>query len=133
MYPLDIDVKHPGCYKLIRSSEKCLGLKEKDEWTVAEWLTSQGINPYKEMEALYQSVMPPQFSPGSKMDAGLGKLLFLAYDLDTFKEMIQHPSFRKFHGVDEESYQQAMEDEEKLLMLAFSYIRTQLQELFNVM
>jgi len=67
------------------------------------------------------------------MDAGLGKLLFLAYDLDVFKEMIQQPSFRKFHEIDEETYRLAMEDEEELLKLAFSYIRSQLEELFSVM
>jgi Fe-S-cluster containining protein len=133
MYPLDLDPKHPGCYRLIQASEKCLGLKENTEWTVSEWLTSQGVDHYREIEDLYQSVMPPQFSPGSRMDAGLGKLLFLAYDLDVFKEMIQQPSFRKFHEIDEETYRLAMEDEEELLKLAFSYIRSQLEELFSVM
>ncbi len=133
MYPLDLDVKHPGCYRLIVGSSKCYGLRESKEWNVEDWLLSQGIEPYRKMEDLYQSVMPSQFTPGGKMDAGLGKLLFLAYDLDVFKEMIQHKAFRKLHDVDEESYRQAMEDDEKLLMLAFSYIKAQLEELFAFM
>lgn len=133
MYPLDLDVKHPGCYRFITTSSKCFGLREKTEWTVEDWLISQGIAPYREMEELYQGVMPPQFSPRAKMDAGLGKLLFLAYDLDVFKEMIQHRAFRKLHDLDEESYRRAMEDEEELLKLAFSYIRGQLEELFALM
>ncbi len=130
MYPLDINVKNPGTYKLITSSEKCFGLKENVKWTVSEWLSSQGIEPYEEMERLYQSVMPSGFQSGGKMDAGLGKLLFLAYDLDIFLEMLKDDKFRRLHGIDDAVYKEAMEDDEKLLKLVFSYIRGQLEELY---
>ncbi len=130
MYPLDLNVKKPGSYKLITSSDKCFGLKEPQKWNVGNWLSSQGIEPYEEMEKLFQSVMPRGFQPGGKMDAGLGKLLFLAYDTDIFLEMLKDPKFRKLHEIDDDLYKAALENDEKLLKLAFSYIKAQLEELY---
>ncbi len=133
MYPLDMDVKNPGCYKVITSSEKCFGLKEPKKWSVKEWLEFQEVYIYTEMENLYQSIMPPEFSPGGKMNPGLGKLLFLAYDLDIFLEMLKDKTFRRLHDIDEETYGKALEDDEELLKLAFFYIRSQIRELYAFM
>ncbi|HDL90317.1 MAG TPA: YkgJ family cysteine cluster protein [Thermodesulforhabdus norvegica] len=130
MYPLDLHPHKSGCYRIIAGAEKCFGLKENKTWTVGEWLASQGVGPYDEMERLYQSVLPAGFKPGSPMDAGLGKLLFLAYDTDIFLEMLKDSKFRRLHGIDEKEVEIACRDAEALLRLAFDYIREQLRELY---
>lgn len=132
MYPLDINPKKLGTYKLIAASHKCLGLKEHTSWTVDEWLSSQGIEPYEEMEKLYQSIMPKGFTPGGRMDPGLGKLIFLAYDLDIFSEMFRDSKFRKLHDISDEMLEEIMENGEKLLRAAFAYIKGQLEELYQL-
>ncbi|SFM96992.1 YkgJ family cysteine cluster protein [Thermodesulforhabdus norvegica] len=132
MYPLDINPRKPGSYRLIAGADKCFGLKEAQSWTLKEWLSSQGIEPYERMEALYQSIMPAGFKPGGIMDAGLGKLIFLAYDLDIFMEMVKDPKFRKLHEISEPEFNEAMSNDEKLLELAFGYIKGQLEELYGL-
>ncbi len=66
------------------------------------------------------------------MDPGLGRLLFLAYDLDRFLAMLDDPRFRKFHDVDDETFERVKASDEALLLLAFRYIRSQIEELCAV-
>ncbi|MDY6908805.1 MAG: YkgJ family cysteine cluster protein [Thermodesulfobacteriota bacterium] len=131
MFPLDL-AGPPGRYRLIRGNDRCLGLLEKDAWTVGRWLESQGIGPYTRMEEEFQGVMPAGFEPGQRLDAGLGKILFLAYDLDRFARMVVDRRFRSFYGVDDEVLNRLQEDDEALLRLAFRYIRSQMEELIRL-
>jgi hypothetical protein len=84
------------------------------------------------MERLFHSVMPPSFVPGQKLGVGLGKILFLAYDLDRFAEMLHNKHFQAFYELDELMLQRVEENDEELLKLAFQYIRSQLEELLQV-
>lgn len=131
MFPLDL-ASREGEYQMIVGSDRCKGLKEPNTMTVREWLDTQGVGPYEEMERLFHSVLPPSFKPGAPMDAGLGKLLFLAYDLDRFAEMLDNPRFRAFYELDDELLRQVKEDDEAMLRLAFRYIRSQMDELYQV-
>ncbi len=131
MFPLDL-ASREGEYQMIVGSDRCMGLKESTAMTVQEWLDTQGVAPYVEMERAFHSVLPPSFKPGAPMDAGLGKLLFLAYDLDRFAEMLNDKRFQTFYEVDDELLRQVREDDEALLRLAFRYIRSQMDELYQV-
>jgi len=64
-----------------------------------------------------------------KMEPGMGKLLFLAYDLDQFAAMLKDDRFRNFYELTDETIRRVQEDEEALLRLAFRYIRSQIDEL----
>jgi hypothetical protein len=128
MYPLDLGSR-PGEYAMIVGKERCFGLLEPTLRTVAEWLDNQGVQPYVEMEQAFQAVMPADFKPGSSLDPGLGKLLFLAYDLDRFREILRDQRLQTCYDIDEALLEQAQTDDEALLHLAFRYIRSQLEEL----
>jgi hypothetical protein len=112
--------------------ERCLGLHEPANGTVGKWLDGQGVDPFLLMEQEFNSVMPSGFVPGSPLPEGLGKLLFLAYDLDRFVEILKDPRLLTFYEVDEEMLRNALEDDEQLLRLAFRYIRSQMEELYQV-
>lgn len=81
MYPLEITGKEDA-YRAMAGSERCFGLRERISRTVAQWLVSQEVAPYVEMETGFHAVMPQNFRPGSDIGDGLGKVLFLAFDLD---------------------------------------------------
>jgi len=132
MFPLDL-AKEDGAYRLLADKKRCFGLHEGKQWTVGQWLESQGVGPYEAMERAFHQVMPPDFQPGQRMEAGLGKLLYLAYDLDRFDAIVQDPRFRAFYGIDDERYKAVRENEEEKLLLAFAYIRSQMAELFSVL
>lgn len=131
MFPLDLGPKE-GEYRVMASQERCLGLRESATGTVGEWLDGQGVAPFLEMEREFDSVMPAGFVPGSPLPEALGKLLFLAYDLDRFAQIIKDPRLQRFYEVDEEMIRGALENDEQLLRLAFRYIRSQLEELYQV-
>ncbi|NLI81880.1 MAG: YkgJ family cysteine cluster protein [Deltaproteobacteria bacterium] len=130
MYPLDL-VMREGEYTLIIGKERCLGLLEKSSMPVNEWLDGQGVQPYVLMEQAFQSVMPPGYDPAKAGSAGIGKILFLAYDLDRFAGLLQDSKVRSFYEIDDELLRRVEEDKELLLRLAFQYIRNQLEELLE--
>jgi hypothetical protein len=131
MFPLDLGSKD-GEFRIMASKERCMGLLESATGTIGEWVDGQGIAPFLQMEREFNSVMPAGFVPGSPLPEGLGKILFLAYDLDRFVEIVKDPRFQTFYEVDDEMLRGAFEDDEQLLRLAFRYIRNQMDELYQV-
>lgn len=131
MFPLDLGAV-VGEYGLLAGKERCLGLCERTERTVEGWLDSQGIGPYVEMERAFGAVLPAGSQGRAAMAAGLGKFLFLAYDLDKFAELLNDARFRAFHGVDDTMLLETRDNDETLLKLAFQYIRSQIGELLEM-
>jgi uncharacterized protein len=127
MYPLDV-ADQDGRYRFFVTPDRCLGLREKRDLTVQQWLDEQGVGPHAEMDSAFQQMMPPGFQPGQHMDADLGKLIYLAYDLDRFAGKLEDQRFRDDYDIDDELVARLQEDEEALLLLAFRYIRAQLEE-----
>jgi Fe-S-cluster containining protein len=130
MYPLDL-AGHPDRFCLIAHRQRCLGLGEPRTWAVGEWLESQGVAPYEVMERSYQAVMPARFRRGQPMETGLGKIMFLAYDLDQFARLLDDRSFRSLYGIDEAMLVRLATNDEEMLRLAFRYIRHQLEDLLE--
>lgn len=129
LYPLDLAESGPDHYRVMVNSAHCLGLMETEQRTVSQWIESQGVMPYTEMEKAYQAVMPAGFRRGQWLDPGVGKLLFLAYDLDRFEQFLDDDRIRKFYEIDDELLERVKHDDEALLHLAFRYIRIQLAQL----
>jgi hypothetical protein len=130
MYPLD-PTNRQGEYRAMVSEQKCLGLKEPGLLTVKEWLVGQGIEPYLLMDEVFETAIPSVLVLSGKLEFGAGKLLFLAYDLDQFAAMLIDKSFRSFYELSDETIRQVEEDQEALLRLAFTYIRSQMDELLS--
>jgi len=59
-------------------------------------------------------------------------VLFLAFDLDRFAELLQDARIQTFYDVDEALFAQAQANDEALLRLAFRYIRAQMDELYSL-
>ncbi len=131
MFPLDLS-STDAQFRLIAGKERCKGLSERSGGTVANWLQSQGVLEYAEMDREFQSVVPARFKPGAPMNEGLGRVLFIAYDLDRFAELLKDGRFLMFHEVDDEMVSLAREDMKELLRLAFRYIRAQMDELYQI-
>ncbi len=132
MYPLDLS-SSDGRFRLIAAKERCQGLLERGQRTVRDWLMSQGVTKYAEMDKEFQSVVPESFKPGAPMNEALGRILFMAYDLDSFARLLKESRLVKFYDIDEETIRKVSEDDEELLRLAFRYIRHQMSELYQLM
>ena len=132
MYPLDPLTPNGSSYRLVAGAQHCLGLREPQRWTVEKWLQAQGVAPYERMENIYQETLPKEFRGGKSLDPSIGKILFLAYDLDQFLNMINGKSFRKLYQIDEATLEKVKEDDEALLRLACYYIRNQISQLIEI-
>ena len=131
MFPLDL-AHTDGQFRLIGAKEHCKGLSERSKVTVGDWLKTQGVVEYAEMDREFQSVVPEGFKPGAPMNEGLGRVLFMAYDLDRFAELLKDSRFLIFHEVDNEMVSLVRGDMKELLRLAFRYIRAQMDELYQI-
>ncbi len=129
MYPLD-PTGRPGEYRAIVGKERCLGLREAATWNVGLWLDNQGIDgSYEEMDKAFQSIMSMDFRPAAHLGEEIGKLIYLAYDIDRFAAMIQEDRFRSTFEVDDKTLREALENDEALLRLALDFIRSRLEDL----
>ncbi len=131
MFPLDLS-STDAQFRIIVGKERCKGLCERSRGTVRDWLESQRVLEYAEMDRAFQSVVPERFKPGAPMNEGLGRMLFMAYDLDRFAELLKDSRFLTFHEVDDEMLCRVREDMKELLKLAFRYIRAQMDELYQI-
>jgi len=131
MFPLDLS-SIDAQFRIIAGKERCKGLCERSTGTVRDWLESQNILEYAEMDRAFQSVVPERFKPGAAMNEGLGRVLFLAYDLDRFAQILKDSRFSMFHEVDDEMLRRVEEDMKELLKLAFRYIHAQMDELYQI-
>ncbi|MGD0401144.1 MAG: hypothetical protein ABSC04_19825 [Syntrophobacteraceae bacterium] len=66
------------------------------------------------------------------MNEGLGKVLFIAYDLDRFAEFLNDGRLLIFHEVDDEMASVVRKDMKEPLKLSFRYIRAQMDELYQI-
>ena len=57
MFPLDLSSAESK-FRLISGKERCKGLSERSKGTVGDWLESQGVHEYVEMDREFQSVVP---------------------------------------------------------------------------
>ena len=57
MFPLDL-ASTDAQFRLISGKERCKGLSERSKGTVGDWLESQAVLEYVEMDREFQSVVP---------------------------------------------------------------------------
>ncbi|MBN1849062.1 MAG: YkgJ family cysteine cluster protein [Deltaproteobacteria bacterium] len=123
MYPLDAN--DDGTYSLITESSRCMGLKEKDTHKISEWLESQGISPYEEMnEYLSSLIIQIQAQPMDIDNPQVQKMLIMSlYNVDKFREFIFNSSFLERLEVEPEILDAIRKSDEELLKFAYEWIK----------
>ncbi len=124
MYPLDWRGDR-GDYFFLADEERCLGRKEPKEWVLIDWLKSQGVAPYEEMDLRFQMITRyPRLAEAGMEDPRVLQMFRMAcYDLDTFRRFVKETSFLEVFEVDEEILRRIEFDDLALLDLAFRWIR----------
>jgi Fe-S-cluster containining protein len=124
MYPLDTE--GDGTFHLISNSDRCGGLKEGTQWKIQDWLESQGITPYEEMNELLSTVtIPLQIHEPAIESPQISKMVFMSlYNLDRFREFVFQSTFLDRFEVEEpERIQKIRQDDTELLKFAFDWIK----------
>lgn len=116
-----VDIAGPGSYKMAFDSKKCLGLNESREWTVKEWMQSQEMDPYEDIEASFRSIpLMIKFTGEAALDRAISSLFRMAcYDTDAFIDFINKHNFLiREAGFDKEVFLKSLKDEKHALKSA---------------
>jgi Fe-S-cluster containining protein len=131
MYPLGLaspaehprQTEHPFYFLL--HEEHCEGHCEDEEWTVAQWIADQGIEPYDEMgERFKQISLHGRLLLGEPLDPPKMDMLFMAcYDLDRFRRFVFESTFLQRFDLDEQTIAEIRADDAELLKFGYRWIR----------
>jgi len=124
MYPLDWRGDKGG-YFFVAGEDRCKGRQEPNEWVLLEWLATQGVAPYEEMDLRFQMVTRyPRLSEAGIQDPRVQHMFRMAcYDLDTFRRFVFETRFLEVFEIEPEAIEQVRTDDLALLDLAFRWIR----------
>jgi len=102
----------------------CLGLKADKTASVKDWIETQGIEIYREMEALFKPIMTNQNLFATKItNPKIQDMFYMAcYDLDRFKRFVLESSFLKIYQVDPEVVEKIKTDDVALYRLAMDWV-----------
>jgi hypothetical protein len=124
MYPLDWMGDRGGYFFLV-GEDRCKGRSEPNEWKLLEWLKTQDVALYEEMDLRFQMVTRyPRLAEAGVDDPRVQHMFRMAcYDLDTFRRFVFETKFLEVFQVEEEAIEQIKTDDLALLELAFRWIR----------
>lgn len=105
--------------------EVCEGWAEEKEWSIAEWIEDQGVEPYDEMGELYKDVtLHDFFGKGGKLNPPQMEMFHMVfYNLDKFRLFVFNTSFLNRFDLEEERIEKMREDDEELLKFGFEWLR----------
>ena len=123
MYPLNTN--DDGTYSLITDPSRCLGLEEKDTNKISDWLESQKIAPYEELNE-YLSSLTIQLQ-AQKLDIDnpqIQKMTIMSlYNIDKFREFVFNSTFLDRLEVEPEILEAIKESDTELLKFAFDWLK----------
>jgi Fe-S-cluster containining protein len=126
MYPIGLAASDAGEeFYFIMKEEGCLGLNEKKEMTVLDWLADQGITEYNEIGRYFKEItMHPFFTSGKDLDPGPMEMLFLVcYNIDKFRRFVFESSFLNAFEVDKDMLAKIKDDDIELLKFGYNWLR----------
>lgn len=129
MFPLD---KGQGedQYRFIAPEELCLGEQGADEISVGEYLLSQGVQEYEEVEQKLRSMGPePGLLREPIRNPRIQEICRMAmYDVDTFRSLVLQSRFLDIFWVERSLMEKIPEDDIAVLELGQRWLRFGLQE-----
>lgn len=123
MYPLNLN--DDGTYSLIADPSKCLGLKEKDTNKISEWLNSQEVETYDELnEYLSSLTIQLQSQPLGIDNPQIEQMIFMSlYNIDKFRKFVFESTFLDKLEVEEDILEKIKSSDTDLLKFAFDWIK----------
>ena len=103
----------------------CKGHNEKQQRTIGEWLSNQGIDEYDQMGEKYKAITLHRFfQDGGKLSPDkMDMFHMVCNNLDKFRKFLFGSSFFEKFEVDEELKKQMEHDELVLLDFGYQWLR----------
>ncbi|MBW2615859.1 MAG: YkgJ family cysteine cluster protein [Deltaproteobacteria bacterium] len=102
----------------------CLGIDEKQIWSVEAWQDNQGLLPYTEInDRMLELVLHARKDRTKPLDESqLQKVMVACYNLDVFREFVFKTGFLELYEIDEKTRSKINDDDTALLNLGFAYL-----------
>lgn len=124
MFPLD-RAEQEGFYRLVAPGELCLGLQEPSETTVGQYLESQEVEAYEEVEAKLSRLGPSAslLREGIRNQKIQEMCRMAMYDPDRFRRFVLESRFLQVFHVERELVEILPTDDLALLELGQRWLR----------
>jgi Fe-S-cluster containining protein len=102
----------------------CLGLQEQKTWTIEEWLESEALNEYIDLNDQWLEITTSRKSLGRKSDVlrKIQMFTMASYNLDRFKTFVFESRFLDLFEVDPDLRARLRHDEPALLRFAMDWL-----------
>lgn len=111
-------------YFLVKEAH-CLGFQEDHEWTVEEWVNSEGMDEYNTMNDLWLEILssPKSLGSGKDLERRIQMFVMASYDLDKFRGFIFEGPFLRRFELDQSVRDELRTDDLALLRFAFQWLK----------
>ncbi len=113
---------------LLMQEPHCLGFNQSPTQTVGEWIESQGLSIYNQMNDMMMEIisLKNQLRPG-QLDRKSRDVFYMAcYDLDKFRSHIFEKGILENHDLDNEILASLKSDDEALLTFGLEWLKKEL-------
>ncbi len=112
-------------FYFLLEEDVCKGFDEPREWSIRDWLDSQGIEEYDRWgEGFKELTLHEYFDDGGTLSPEKMHMLFTAcYDIDKFRQFVFESTLLQRFDVDEDFVEEMRTDDEALLRFAFLWVR----------
>ncbi len=123
MYPLTLN--DDGTYSLITNAERCKGLEEKDINKIIDWLHTQEVEEYDELNEFLSSLTIQLQSQKINVDnPQIQQMIFMSlYNIDKFRKFVFESTFLDRLEVEEDILEKIKTSDTDLLKFAFEWIK----------
>lgn len=123
MYPLTLN--DDGTYSLITDSSRCKGLEEEDTNKIIEWLRTQEVEEFDELNEFLSSLtIQLQSNKLNIENPQIQQMVFMSlYNIDKFRKFVFESSFLDRLEVEEDILEKIKKDDADLLRFAFEWIK----------
>ncbi|MBN2396487.1 MAG: YkgJ family cysteine cluster protein [Candidatus Atribacteria bacterium] len=123
MYPLTMN--DDGTYSLITDASRCKGLEEKDTNKVIDWLHTQEVEEYDELNEFLSSLTIQMQSQKLAIDnPQIQQMIFMSlYNIDKFRKFVFESTFLERLDVEEDILEKIKNSDTDLLKFAFEWIK----------
>lgn len=107
--------------------DHCLGHQEPVTQTVAEYRHAQGVDQYDDINREWRDLIIKKRSAGPTVGRPSERSMQLfdmcSYDMDSFREFLRSEGFTSLFAIPEQTYQELLDDEDKLLRFSFQFLK----------
>ena len=119
-----INREHQEKYFIVEEKH-CLGFHEDREWSIAEWLASEGMEEYNAMNDFWSEVLTSTNDLGANKDVEKKMQMFsmASYNLDRFRKFLFESRFFQLFHVEEEKREALASEDVELMKFAFDWLK----------